>query len=103
MLGKRGEEDMIALTKFICSQVQFGNTKRLHLQMKVSLRLFYFLQIVNIQSIFGLVLSFGGVLPIVLFGIGMSFMLVRLSCNKKIEIALSKNVCIHENAKVEWH
>ena len=94
---------MIALTKFICSQVQFGNTKRLHLQMKVLLRLFYFLQIVNIQSIFGLGLSLGGVLPIVLFGIGMSFMLVRLSCNKKIEIALSKNVCIHENAKVEWH
>ena len=58
---------MIALTKFICSQVQFGNTKRLHLQIKVSLRLFYFLQIVNSQSILGLVLSLGGVLPIVLF------------------------------------
>lgn len=68
--GKKGLGKHDCFDKVYLFTSSVRKYKRLHLQIKVSLRLFYFLQIVNSQSIFGLVLSLGGVLPIVLFGLG---------------------------------
>ena len=70
--GKKGREKHDCFDKVYLFTSSVRKYKRLHLQIKVSLRLFYFLQIVNSQSIFGLVLSLGGVL--------------QLSCSQKVAV-----------------
>ena len=71
--GKKGREVYDCFYKVFLFTSSVWKYKRLHLEMKVSLRLYYFLLIVSSQLIFGLVLSLGGVLPIVLFDFNLSW------------------------------